>query len=174
VGEEGEVVIKGPCVMKGYWNNPEETRQQIKGGWLYTGDIGKMDEEGYLAIVSRKKELIKCSGFSVFPSEVEDLLCKHPAIAEVSVIGIPDPYRGETPKAFVVLRPEYRGKTREEDIQEWAKDTMAPYKRPRVVEFRDALPKSAAGKVLRRLLVEEEAVKTRNQPDTAGDRIPLE
>ena len=174
VGEEGEVVIKGPCVMKGYWNNPEETRQQIKRGWLYTGDIGKMDEEGYLAIVSRKKELIKCSGFSVFPSEVEDLLCKHPAIAEVSVIGIPDPYRGETPKAFVVLRPEYRGKTREEDIQEWAKDTMAPYKRPRVVEFRDALPKSAAGKVLRRLLVEEEAVKTRNQPDTAGDRIPLE
>ncbi|HJX12406.1 MAG TPA: AMP-binding protein [Dehalococcoidales bacterium] len=159
-GEEGEVVIKGPCVMKGYWNKPEDTEKQLKGGWLYTGDIGKMDEEGFLAIVSRKKELIKCSGFSVFPSEIEGLLYKHPAIAEVSVIGVPDPYRGETPKAFVVLRPEYRGKTREEDILDWAKDNMASYKRPRILEFRDELPKSGAGKVLRRVLVEEEAAKT--------------
>jgi acyl-CoA synthetase (AMP-forming)/AMP-acid ligase II len=159
VGEEGEVVIRGPCVMRGYWNNPAETRQQIRKGWLHTGDIGRFDEEGYLAIVSRKKELIKCSGFSVFPSEVEDLLYKHPAIAEVSVIGIPDSYRGETPKAFIVLRPEYRGKIREGDILTWAKDTMAPYKRPRVVEFREALPKSGAGKVLRRVLAEEEAAR---------------
>ncbi|MFH1646191.1 MAG: AMP-binding protein [Chloroflexota bacterium] len=162
-GEEGEVVIKGPCVMKGYWNKPEDTKQQIKGGWLYTGDIGKMDEEGFLAIVSRKKELIKCSGFSVFPSEIEDLLYRHPAIAEVSVIGVPDPYRGETPKAFVVLRPEYRGKTREEDILAWAKDNMASYKRPRILEFRDELPKSGAGKVLRRILVEEETARKRNE-----------
>jgi acyl-CoA synthetase (AMP-forming)/AMP-acid ligase II len=158
-GEEGEVVIKGPCVMKGYWNKPEATEQQLRNGWLYTGDIGKMDEEGNIAIVGRKKELIKCSGFSVFPDDVEDLLYKHPAIAEVSVIGIPDPYRGETPKAFVILKPEYMGKIREEEILEWAKDNMAPYKRPHVVEFRDELPKSGAGKVLRRILLEEEESK---------------
>ncbi len=163
LGEEGEVVIKGPCVMKGYWNKPEDTKQQLKGGWLYTGDIGKMDEEGYLAIVSRKKELIKCSGYSVFPSEVEDLLYQHQAIAEVSVIGIPDPYRGETPKAFVVLKPEYRGKVGEADLIEWAKDNMAPYKRPRVVEFRNELPKSGAGKILRRILVEEEKKGKKHQ-----------
>ena len=118
-----------------------------------------MDEEGNIAIVGRKKELIKCSGFSVFPDDVEDLLCKHPAIAEVSVIGIPDPYRGETPKAFVVLKPEYQGKIGEAEILEWAKDNMAPYKRPRVIELRDGLPKSGAGKILRRVLVEEEKSK---------------
>jgi acyl-CoA synthetase (AMP-forming)/AMP-acid ligase II len=159
-GEEGEVIIKGPCVMKGYWNKPEATRQQLRKGWLYTGDIGKMDEEGNVAIVGRKKELIKCSGFSVFPDDVEDLLYKHPAIAEASVIGIPDPYRGETPKAFVVLKPEYQGKMGEAEILEWAKDNMAPYKRPRVVELRDALPKSGAGKILRRVLMEEEESKS--------------
>jgi len=158
-GEEGEVTIKGPCVMKGYWNKPEATKQQLRNGWLYTGDIGKIDEEGNIAIVGRKKELIKCSGFSVFPDDVEDLLYKHPAIAEASVIGIPDPYRGETPKAFVVLKPEYKGKIGEEEILEWAKDNMAPYKRPRVVELRGGLPKSGAGKILRRVLVEEENSK---------------
>ena len=155
-GEEGEIVIRGPCVMQGYWNKPEETRQQIRGGWLHTGDIGKMDAEGYVAVVGRKKELIKCSGYSVFPTEVENLLYKHPAIAEVSVIGIPDPYRGETPKAFVVLNPEYKGKICEGEILEWAKDNLAPYKRPSVIEFRDELPKSGAGKILRRVLAEEE------------------
>jgi acyl-CoA synthetase (AMP-forming)/AMP-acid ligase II len=154
--EEGEIIIKGPGVMKGYWNRPEETRETLRDGWLYTGDIGKMDEEGYVTMVGRKKELMKCSGFSVFPSEVEDLLHRHPAVAEVSVIGIPDPYRGESPKAFIVLRPEYQQKIKEEEMVAWAKENMATYKRPRVVEFRDELPKSAAGKILRRVLVEEE------------------
>jgi acyl-CoA synthetase (AMP-forming)/AMP-acid ligase II len=154
--EEGEIIIEGPTVMKGYWNNLEETKETLRDGWLYTGDIGKMDEEGYLTISGRKKELIKCSGFSVFPTEVEALLYRHPAVAEVAVIGISDPYRGEAPKAFIVLRPEYKGKIKEEEIVEWTKDNMAAYKRPRMVEFRDELPKSGAGKMLRRILGEEE------------------
>ncbi|MBN1627719.1 MAG: AMP-binding protein [Deltaproteobacteria bacterium] len=158
-GEEGEIIIKGPTVMAGYWNKPEETRDVLRGGWLYTGDIGRMDEEGYVGVVGRKKELIKCSGYSVFPSEVEGILHRHPAVSEVSVIGIPDPYRGETPKAFIVLRPEYKGKIREQYIVDWAKEEMAAYKRPRTVEFRDELPKTATGKVLRRVLAEEERVK---------------
>ena len=155
-GEEGEIIIKGPTLMKGYWNKPEDTKEALRDGWLYTGDIGKMDEEGYLTISGRKKELIKCSGFSVFPAEVEDLLYRHPAVAEVAVIGISDPYRGEVPKAFMVLKPEYKGKIKEEEIVEWTKDNMAAYKRPRIIEFRDELPKSGAGKILRRVLVEEE------------------
>ncbi|MBA7538557.1 Long-chain-fatty-acid--CoA ligase [subsurface metagenome] len=158
-GEEGEIIIKGPSMMTGYWNKPEETKEALRDGWLYTGDIGKMDEEGYVAIVGRKKELIKCSGYSVFPTEVEELLYKHPAVAEVAVIGIPDPYRGEAPKAFIVIKPEYKGKIKEEEVVEWAKDNMATYKRPRIVEFRDELPKSAAEKVLRRVLVKEEKKK---------------
>ena len=154
--EEGEVVIKGPTVMLGYWNNPEETKETLRNGWLYTGDIGLMDEDGYLKLLGRKKEMIKCSGYSVFPAEVEDLLYRHPAIKEVAVIGINDPYRGETPKAFIILKPEYAGKIKEEEIIESSKDNMATYKRPRVIEFRNELPKSAAGKVLRRILSEEE------------------
>lgn len=157
--EEGEIIIKGPTVMKGYWNKLEETKETLRDGWLFTGDIGKMDAEGYLTISGRKKELIKCSGFSVFPAEVEDLLYRHPAVAEVAVIGISDPYRGEAPKAFIVLRPEYKGKIKEEEIVEWTKDNMAAYKRPRIIEFRDELPKSGAGKILRRVLVEEEKSK---------------
>ena len=157
--EEGEIIINGPTVMKGYWNKPDETKETLRDGWLYTGDIGKMDEEGYLTISGRKKELIKCSGFSVFPTEVEDLLYRHPAVAEVAVIGISDPYRGEAPKAFIVLKPEYKGKTKEEELIEWSKDNMAAYKRPRIVEYRDELPKSGAGKILRRILVEEEKGK---------------
>lgn len=155
--EEGEITIKGPMVMKGYWNKPDETRETLRDGWLYTGDVGKMDEEGYVTVVGRKKELIKCSGFSVFPTEVEGLLYRHPAIAEVSVIGIPDPYRGESPKAFVVLKPQYKGEVTEEQIVAWARENMATFKRPRIIEFRDELPKSGAGKVLRRVLVEEES-----------------
>lgn len=157
--EEGEIIIKGPTIMKGYWNKPEETKEALKDGWLYTGDIGRMDEEGYLTISGRKKELIKCSGFSVFPTEVEDLLYRHPAVAEAAVIGIYDSYRGEAPKAFIVLKPEYKGKIKEEEIVEWTKDNMAAYKRPRIVEFRDELPRSGAGKILRRVLVEEEKNK---------------
>jgi acyl-CoA synthetase (AMP-forming)/AMP-acid ligase II len=155
-GEEGEIIIKGPAVMKGYWNRQEETDNTLKDGWLYTGDIGAMDDEGYLKIVGRKKELIKCSGFSVFPSEVENLLFKHPGVAEVAVIGVADPYRGESPKAFIILKSEYREKTTEKEIIEWCKENMSTYKRPRAVEFLEDLPKSAAGKILRRILSEKE------------------
>jgi acyl-CoA synthetase (AMP-forming)/AMP-acid ligase II len=150
--EKGEITIKGPAVMQGYWNKPEETQEVLRDGWLHTGDIGLMDEEGYIKLMGRKRELIKCSGYSVFPAEVEDLLYRHPAVKETAVIGISDPYRGETPKAFIVLKPEHAGKVTEQEILEWCKENMAAYKRPRVIEFRQDLPKSAAGKVLRRLL----------------------
>ncbi|MBI4963243.1 MAG: AMP-binding protein [Desulfomonile tiedjei] len=157
--EEGEITIKGPAVMQGYWNKPEETKGVLKDGWLHTGDIGLMDEEGYIKFLGRTRELIKCSGYSVFPAEVEDLLYRHPAVKEVAVIGVSDPYRGETPKAFVILKEGYAGKVREEEILEWCKDNMAAYKRPRLLEFREELPKSAAGKLLRRILVDEEREK---------------
>ncbi len=153
---EGEIIVKGKSIMKGYWKNPAETRKALRKGWFYTGDIGKMNEEGWVAIVGRKKEMIKCSGFSVFPAEVEELLYRHPAIAQVAVIGVQDSYRGETPKAFVVLKNEYKNKICERDIIDWAKDNMATYKRPRLVEFREELPRSGAGKILRRVLADQE------------------
>jgi acyl-CoA synthetase (AMP-forming)/AMP-acid ligase II len=157
--EEGEIIIKGPAVMVGYWNKPEETKEVLRDGWLHTGDIGLMDEEGYIKVLGRKRELIKCSGYSVFPSEVENLLYRHPAVAEAAVIGIPDSYRGESPKAFIILKPEYKGKVTEKEIMEWSKENMAAYKRPRLVEFTEQLPKSAAGKILRRILKEEDEKK---------------
>jgi long-chain acyl-CoA synthetase len=150
--QEGEIAMKGPAIMEGYWNKPEETKTVLRDGWLYTGDIGLMDEDGYLKLLGRKRELIKCSGYSVFPAEVEALLYLHPATKEVAVIGVSDPYRGETPKAFIVLKEEYVGKVTEEEILEWCKENMAAYKRPRIVEFREDLPKSGAGKILKRLL----------------------
>jgi acyl-CoA synthetase (AMP-forming)/AMP-acid ligase II len=158
-GEEGEIIMKGPAIMKGYWNRPDETRKTLRDEWLYTGDIGVMDDEGYVKIVGRSKELIKCSGFSVFPTEVENLLFKHPAIAEVAVIGISDPYRGESPKAFIILKSDYMGKINEEEIVDWCKENMATYKRPRVIEFVEDLPKSAAGKILRMVLLNREQEK---------------
>jgi long-chain acyl-CoA synthetase len=118
-----------------------------------------MDEEGYGKIAGRSKELIKCSGFSVFPTEVENLLYKHPAIAEVAVIGVPDEYRGESPKAFIILTASYKGKITEQEIIAWCKENMSTYKRPREVEFRESIPKTAAGKMLRRVLIEEEKNK---------------
>jgi long-chain acyl-CoA synthetase len=157
--EEGEIIMKGPALMEGYWNRPEETKEVLRDGWLYTGDIGLMDEEGYVKFLGRKRELIKCSGYSVFPAEVENLLYRHPAVAEVAVIGISDPYRGESPKAFVILKSEYKGKIKEEEIIEWCKENMAAYKRPRVIEFKEELPKSATAKILRRILSEEEKSK---------------
>ncbi len=150
--KEGEILIKGPTVMLGYWNQPEETQEVIRDGWFSTGDIGLLDEEGYLKIVDRKKELILCSGFNVYPSDLENIMSQHPAILEVAVTGVPDDYRGESPKAHVILKEEYVGETTEDDIINWCKENMATYKRPREVEFKDALPKSGAGKILKRLL----------------------
>lgn len=159
--EEGEIIIKGPAVALGYWNKPEETAEVFRDGWLYTGDLGIMDEEGYIKLLGRSRELIKCSGYSVFPADVEDLMYRHPAIKEVAVVGINDPYRGESPKAYIILKQEYVGKVKADDIIAWSKDNMAAYKRPHVIEFRNELPKSAAGKVLRRVLVDEENAKLR-------------
>ena len=150
--KEGEILIKGPTVMLGYWNQPEETREAIRDGWFSTGDIGLLDEEGYLKIVDRKKELILCSGFNVYPSDLENIMSRHPAILEVAVIGVPDDYRGESPKAFVILKEDHVGKVTEDDIIDWCRENMATYKRPREVKFLDALPKSGAGKILKRLL----------------------
>jgi len=151
-GERGEIAVKGPQVMKGYWKRPEATADAFHDGYFLTGDIGVMDEEGYFAIVERKKDMLKVSGYSVFPAEVEAILYRHPAVAEAGVVGIPDPYRGEDPVAFVVLRPEAKGKVREEEIAQWCRTEMAVYKAPRHVRFVDTLPKTASGKILKRLL----------------------
>lgn len=152
-GELGELIIKGPQVMKGYWNMPEETAITLRDGWLFTGDIAKVDEDGYLSIVDRKKDLIIASGYNVYPRDVEEVLYEHPAVQEAVVIGVPDPYRGETIKAVLVLK---EGRTATEDeIIEYCRAHMAPYKVPRIVEFRKELPKTIVGKILRRALREE-------------------
>ncbi|BDG58993.1 long-chain-fatty-acid--CoA ligase [Caldinitratiruptor microaerophilus] len=153
-GEVGELRIRGPQVMAGYWNRPDETAKALRNGWLYTGDIAKMDEDGYFTIVERKKDMIITSGYNVFPREVEEVLYEHPAVLEAAVAGIPDPYRGEAVKAYVVLRPGMQAT--EEEIIAFCRERIAPFKAPRAVEFRDSLPKSAVGKVLRRLLTEGE------------------
>jgi long-chain acyl-CoA synthetase len=149
-GEVGELIVKGPQVMKGYMKRPEETERALRNGWLYTGDIARMDEEGYFYIVDRLKDTIKYKGYSVFPAEVENVLYTHPSIKECAVIGKPDPVAGEIPRAYVVLN-EGAALTRDELI-EYCKERIAPYKRIREVEFVAELPKSIAGKILRRAL----------------------
>ncbi len=156
-GELGELVVKGPQVMSGYWHMPEETAHALRNGWLYTGDIARMDEEGYVYIVDRKKDLIIASGFNIYPRDVEEVLYEHPAVQEAVVIGVPDPYRGETVKAVIVKKA---GMTMtEEDIIDFCKDNMAAYRVPKIVVFRDELPKTNVGKILRRALREEEKQK---------------
>ena len=157
VGEPGELIIKGPQVMKGYWNMPEETEDTLKDGWLYTGDVARMDEDGYFYIVDRKKDMIVAGGYNVYPREIEEVLFEHEDVAEAVAIGIADEYRGETVKAFVV-RMQGSGVT-EEEILAFCKERLAPYKAPKSVEFRDELPKSTVGKLLRRVLVDEERAK---------------
>jgi len=157
VGEPGELIIRGPQVMKGYWNMPEETAIALRNGWLYTGDIATMDEEGYFQIVDRKKDMIIAGGFNIYPRDVEEVLYEHPKVKEAVVAGIPDPYRGETVKAYIILK---EGETAtEEEIIQFCKGKMARYKVPRAVEFRTELPKTIVGKILRRMLVEEEKKK---------------
>lgn len=152
-GEIGELVIKGPQVMKGYHNMPTETANTLREGWLYTGDIARMDEDGYFYIVDRKKELIKPGGYQVWPREVEEVITEHPKVLEVGVAGVPDPYRGETVKAWVVVKP---GETLSEDeVKDWCRERLAKYKVPTLVEFRSELPKTTVGKILRRELVRE-------------------
>ena len=157
-GEVGEILIRAPQLMEGYWQNPEETAIALKAHgegprWLHTGDLGYMDEEGYIFIVDRKKDLIKPSGFQVWPREVEEVIASHPAVAEVGVAGIPDPYQGEAVKAWIVLRKG--AQVSPEEIRSYCKERLAPYKVPKHVAFKESLPKSMVGKVLRRELVKE-------------------
>ena len=156
-GEPGELVIRGPQVMKGYWNRPEETARALRGGWLYTGDIAKVDQDGFFSIVDRKKEMIIAGGYNIYPREIEEVLYEHPKVKEAVAIGIRDPYRGETVKGFIVLK---EGETAtEEEIISFCQANLARYKVPRFIEFRKELPKTVVGKVLRRVLIEEERAK---------------
>ena len=153
VGDIGELIIKGPSVMQGYWQMPTETANALRDGWLYTGDIARMDEDGYFFIEDRKKDMIIAGGYNIYPREVEEVLSTHPAIQEVAVAGIADPKRGETVKAWIV---KHEGDpTTEEEIIEWSKKELAKYKYPRIIEFRKELPRTTVGKVLKRELVEE-------------------
>lgn len=156
-GQAGELAVKGPQVMKGYWKNPAETEMVLRDGWLLTGDIAMMDEEGFFYIIDRKKDTIIAGGFNVYPREIEDVLFEHPKVKECTVIGIPDAYRGETVKAFIVLKDGQAAT--EEEIITFCRQRLAVYKVPRFIEFREALPKSLVGKALRRVLREEEMKK---------------
>jgi long-chain acyl-CoA synthetase len=153
-GQDGELVVQGPQVMKGYWKMTEESKDVLRNGWLYTGDIGKTDKDGYFYITDRKKDLIKYKGYSVYPREIEDVIYEHPAVKLCAVIGKPDPVASELPKAFIVLK---EGKTATTDeIKQFVNSKLAPYKAVREVEFRTELPMTLIGKVLRRVLQEEE------------------
>jgi long-chain acyl-CoA synthetase len=147
-GEVGEILIRGPNVMKGYWRRPEETREAISDGWLHTGDLGRRDEEGYFYIVDRKKDLIIRGGYNVFPREVEEVLYEHPDVREAAVVGMPDKDLGEEIGAAVVLRDGASATA--EDLQQHVKSQLAAYKYPRRVWFLDELPKGATGKILKR------------------------
>lgn len=152
-GEMGEITLRSAGNFKGYWNKPDATATTLRDGWVYTGDMGMLDTDGYLTFSGRFKEMIKVSGYSVFPEEVETILIKHPAVRQAAVIGIPDPSKGEVIKAVIVLKPD-AGTTTADDIVAWSRDQMSPYKVPKVVEFRTELPATGTGKVLRRLLKE--------------------
>jgi len=153
VGEVGEIVFKGPQVMKGYLNMPDETAKALKGGWLHSGDLGKMDEDGYFYVVDRKKDMVVSGGYNVYPKEIEDVYLEHPKVAEAAAIGVPHPTRGEQVKLMLVLK-EGENATEEEMIK-YCSDKLAKYKWPTMVEFRSELPKSAVGKILKHVLREE-------------------
>lgn len=156
-GEAGEMIISGPQIMQGYYNKEDETRNAIRDGWLFTGDIAKMDEDGYFYLVGRKKDLIKIGGFQVWPREVEEVLLKHPAVKEVCVAGVPDSEQVEVVKAWVILQTDRV--VGSEEIQDWCKERIAAYKCPSLVAFRDTFPRTAVGKLLRRELVREHVEK---------------
>jgi fatty-acyl-CoA synthase len=159
-GEVGEIVTHGPQVFLGYWNKPEDSAQSflvIDGKRFFrTGDLGKIDEDGYFFMVDRLKRMINASGFKVWPTEVESMMYAHPAVMEACVIGTKDTYRGETVKAVIVLRPEWRGRIDMQEILDWCRQNMAVYKSPRIIEFVETLPKSGAGKIQWRELQDRE------------------
>lgn len=161
IGEIGELCLRGPQVMEGYLNMPEENAQSIRDGWFYTGDIAKVDEDGYTYIVDRKKDMVIAGGFNIYPRDIEEVLYTHPKIMEAAVAGINDAYRGETLKAYIVLKA---GETMtEKEVVEFCKTNLAAYKVPKLVEFRAELPKTMIGKVLRRILREEEDEKAKSK-----------
>jgi long-chain acyl-CoA synthetase len=164
-GETGEITIKAPQLMQGYWQRPEETAETLRDGWLYTGDIGYLDEDSYLFLTSRKKDLIKCGGFQVWPREVEEILMMHPAIAEVCVAGILDPRQVEAVKAWVVLKEGHQSS--DEELHNFCREKITGYKVPKFFEFRKDLPKTLVGKVLRRILQEEEKKKAKQPKDNS-------
>lgn len=155
INEVGEIVVKGPQVMKGYWNNEEETANILRDGWLFTGDLGYMDESGYFYVVDRSKDMIIAGGYNIYPREIEEVLYEHEGILEAVVAGIPDPYRGETVKAFIVPKDSYT--LNEDELNTYCRKHLAAFKVPRIYEFRTELPKTAVGKILRRQLIEEES-----------------
>ena len=156
-GQLGELIVKGPQVMKGYWNNPEETRIALRNGWLYTGDIAVVDEDGYFRIVDRKKDMIIAGGYNVYPRDVEEVLYQHPQVLEAAVAGAIDAYRGETVKAYIVLKPDQTATA--DDIIAFCRERLAAFKVPKIVEFRDSLPKTMIGKILRRQLIAEDKAR---------------
>jgi long-chain acyl-CoA synthetase len=151
-GEVGEILMRSPQIMTGYWRNPEESAVVLRDGWIHTGDLGYLDEDGYLFVVDRKKDVIKASGFQIWPREVEEAIATHPSVLETGVAGVPDDYQGEAVKAWVVLRPACNLDAA--TLQAHCRKELAAYKVPKHIEFCDSLPKSAVGKVLRRVLVE--------------------
>jgi len=164
VGEIGELCVRGPQVMKGYWQKQLETAETLRNGWLHTGDIGRMDEDGFCFIIDRKKDIIIAGGYNIYPRDIEEVLYEHPKIKEVVVAGVPDQYRGETVKAYIVLQPDTEAN--EKEFITFCKTRMAAFKVPRYVEFRDELPRTIVGKVLRRKLVEEEKAKLQTAATT--------
>ena len=150
VGEVGELIVSGPQVMAGYWKRDRETREALREGWLYTGDLATMDSEGYVFIVDRKKDMVISSGYNVYPREIEEVLYEHPKVLDVAAIGVPHPKRGEVLKVYVVVKPGAR--LNSEEILAWCKEKLAPYKVPKEIEFTESLPKTNVGKVLRREL----------------------
>ena len=170
-GTAGELCLRGPQVFGGYWNQPAD--EMLRAGWLHTGDVAVMDADGFVTIVDRKRDVILASGFSIFPTEIEDVLCQHPAVADCAVVGVPHFYRGETVKAFVVLRDGYE--TNEADLRIFCASRLVAYKVPTEVEFRPELPHNILGKVLRRVLrAEHEAARGRRVRPTPGWRVAAE
>jgi long-chain acyl-CoA synthetase len=163
VGETGELLVRGPQVMRGYWHNDADTDSVLRNGWLYTGDLVRQDETGFFFLMDRKKDMIKSRGENVYPREVEEILLKHPAIKDAVVVGVPDPQLGEAIKAYIVLREGCR--LSKGELLQHCRPWLARFKVPTAVEFRPELPRSAVGKALRRLLREEEAHKAKTEAE---------
>jgi long-chain acyl-CoA synthetase len=168
-GEVGELCIHGPQVMKGYWKSPEETARTVRNGWLYTGDIARMDEDGYFYILDIKKDMIIAGGFNIYPKDIDQVLAEHPKVAQAVAVGIPDRYRGETVRAFIVLRTGQAAT--EDEILDFCRKNLAKYKVPSQVEFRASLPKASSNKILRRLLRQQVIEEEKKKAGIKGSRI---